>query len=195
MSLYPVNLPGLAEASTLKIRDLIRSEVANINAAINRDAVCPMTLTTDQIVRYDTVRLESSRISVIGGGEDDGRDMTIEEYFMPRTDTSGMKEFISKNIYVFLHIDEFSSITDEDLRAEAFEVALDRISDSLRKRIFNRPENAVLQLTSREHATAPDFDIMQTSFVREIRKGLTEKQIGGVQLVPFLHIIYNGEIA
>jgi len=191
---YSTDLPGLDEARLLAIQTLITNSLTDLNSALDRDALTPIVFSADQIVLGDPMRLTASRISIIGGGEQDGTDINSSRYFTPHNDTQGMREEVSTNIFVYIHPDEFPD-TNAETQATTRELAVARICDHLRRRVFNDPDNIDITLTSREHSTDPDYDALLNCRIKSVRKGITLKDFGGLIEVPSAHLIHVGELA
>lgn len=194
---YDTSLPGLGEARLLAIQAMIVASLSDLNVALNRDGLTPMTLQASQVVRGDPVKVPSSLICVVGGGERDGTDMQAEDgYFIPRTDGAGEHYTIFTNIYIFLHPDEMAT-DDPVLYVQRHTDALQRICDHLRKRVFNSAQGSEIVLASQEfgHLNPAGFDVLYKTYVRDVWCGMAEKNFGNSMVGYAAHLTHVAEIA
>lgn len=187
---YTTALPGIDEARLDKLLAMVQGAVTGLNTALAVGGQTPMTWTTGQVVIGDNDRLPSSRISIVGGGEQDGQDMESEPYLMPTL----YQNRLSTNLYVYLHtVEEFKTVEDADIRAAMFERAEARIADHLRKRVFNDPSNTAITLASKE-VDGTNFDSMKQCFCRQVFKGMVPKSFAGSLEVRCVHLVHTGVI-
>lgn len=187
---YSTSLPGLDEAVRSAIKTLIVNSLTDLNTALARDSATPMTWTSGQVIIGDPMRLSASRISILGGSEGDGTDMSIRQVMSPTI----YEEVVTTNIYVYIWPDEFPQAgaeTQETMR----ELALSRVCDHLRVRVLNDPANASITLTSREYGIAPAYDALQMCKVTKVLKTWAFKDFGKQTEVRTAHLIHEGTIA
>lgn len=187
---YSTSLPGLDEAVRSAVRTLIVNSLADLNTALNRDALSPMTWASGQVVLGDSMRLSSSRISIIGGNESDGLDMTVRQVMSPVV----YETVVHTNIYVYIWPDEFPG-SNHEAQEQMRETALSRVCDHLRVRLLNDAANASITLTSREYAISPAYDVLQMCKVTRIIKTWVTKDFGGQTEVRCAHLLHEGTIA
>lgn len=193
---YSTSLPGIDEARLLALQAMIVASLTDLNSALNRDSLSPMTLQSSQIILGDPEALDTSLICIVGGGKHDATDMEIEGLFMPRQNTSGRKVTLFTNMYVYLHPNEMHPANDDPLQHVAYrEMARARICDHIRYRVFNAAQGAVIQLTSQEFTSGGEFDTLKDCHIKQIAKGMTPKNAGGVQMVCSAHLMHCGYIA
>jgi hypothetical protein len=183
----------------MAIQQVLLDNLAVLNAALNRDDMCPLRLTEQQIVLGDPTELPRTRLSIVGGGEADGQDMEIEQVYMPILPTSGYKEEIKSDLWLYIHPNEFGGLGwDAQQEATAREVARSRICDTLRKRIFNTRSYVTLGLLSREHCSVPDtlgfYDKLAMCHIREVKKGVADKMAGRTTMVLSAQLTHVGTI-
>ena len=179
-------LPGLDEAVREALRALVAGSLTTLNARLARDAATPMLFASGQVVLGDSVHLTASRISIVGGGEADGRDMLVERHLAPNI----YRVDVSTNLYVYLHPDEMTSDSPApEAHMARIELALSRVCDHLRP-LLNA--GSTLTLGSREYAAAPAYDVLMDCHVREIAKGVVPKSHGQSLEVPSAHLVWIG---
>jgi len=187
---YSTSLPGLDEATRSALQTLIVNSIPDLNTALARDALTPMTWTSGQVVIGDPLRLSASRISIVGGNENDGMDMSIRQVMAPVI----YESVITTNIYVYIWPDEFPQAgyeAQETMR----ELALSRVCDHLRVRLLNDASNASITLASREYAISPAYDELQMCKVTRVLKTWAMKDFGKQTEVRCAHLIHEGTIA
>ena len=186
---YSTSLPGIDEARLTAIQGLIVASLSDLNAALARDALTPMTWTAGQVLVGDPVYLAASRISVVGGGELNGQDMDAEPYMSPLQ----YRYTWYTSLFVYLHPDEFPG-ADEVAQAQTRELALSRVVDHLRRRVFNDPANTDIVLTSREQAASPAYDALVNCYITRVTKGITAKSVGKLIECLSAELTHRGEI-
>lgn len=187
---YSTSLPGLDEATRTALKTLIVNSLTDLNASLARDALTPMTWTSGQVVLGDPLRLSASRISIIGGNESDGMDMSIRQVMSPVV----YESVITTNIYVYIWPDEFPG-SDYEAQEAMRELSLSRVCDHLRVRLLNDASNASITLTSREYAISPAYDALQMCKVTKVLKTWAVKDFGKQTEVRCAHLIHEGTIA
>jgi len=191
---YPTDLPGLDEARLLAIQARIVEALPDLNAALNRDGQTPLTFTEAQVVLGDPETVTRSLLCVTGGGRHEGLDAEIEGAFLPRSDRSGFRVRFFTPLHVYIGPKDL--LTEDPLRyAQTRELALARICDHLRKRVFNSQQGAVLPLASQELTTAPDFDTLNDGHIAQITKGRAAKGPGATLAVYAATLLHVGWIA
>lgn len=191
---YSTSLPGLDEARLVAVHGLLSGALATLNAALAVDSQTPMSLTSGQITIGDTGKLEATRISVVGGGEHDATDMEVAMEFVGINDVANDQQRLFTNVFVRLHPNEFVGTLDGAALDRARELARARICDTIRRRILGAPQNRCITLTSREHATSPDYDVLGPCWVRDIRKGYEYMGYGNTIQVLSAQLVHVGII-
>ena len=193
---YPTTLPGIDEARLDAIAGLIIADIANLNLALAVDTKTSALQFTSSMVQIgDPYQLPTSRISVVGGGETDGRDLETEEFLA----MGKFKHVLYTDIYAYIHPTMFGG-SAVPTWAENVERALSRISDHLRKRLFGRfdasgagTRNVKITLASKEQ-DGTHYDVMQRCRIREVDKSIADKSIGKVFEVPCVRLMHYGEV-
>ncbi len=195
---YAATLPTLEEARLWAIQAMIVASLSDLNTSLAQTGMpssMPLSLTSDDVVLGDPETVLRTLICVVGGGNQDAKDMEIEpDYFKPRNDKAGPKETIYTNIYCYIgHNDLLAS--DPLQYVQYREIALARIRGHLRKRVFNSAQGATINLQSQEHTSGSDFDQLKNCHIRAIYQGKVPKMGGKLEVVWSSHLVHTGWIA
>lgn len=203
-----VTEPNLGESRIKVLKAGIVANISTLDAICSRDSLLPGgTIIGDLVMIGDPKTMPAVAdapvlICVVGGGQRDGRDFEAKALYsgMP---TDGVASQWYTNFFLYVHQDLFAAADNawvnvkaqiekrEDLRA--------RMCDFIRG-IFNRapdvPTNTgcKITLTSRERATAPDFDKFDMALVTDGYKGEFEKSFGANQSLFGAHLIHIGSV-
>ena len=193
---YPTDLPGLREATSLALQEIIQQCIDVINDALAVDAQTPMSFETTQVVIGDPHLINESLICVVGGGREDFTDMTVQEAIQFGTnDTTGFGEFLFTELRVYIHCGEMPNANPYTF-VQSRELALARICDSLRRRIFNSKQFYNIQLTSQE-TQIPDmglYDTIYGCFVKQIKQSEVRTDFGGANQLYAATLLHVAEI-
>jgi hypothetical protein len=198
---YSVNLAGLQEAVIKAVQQMIIDSLADLNTSLGRDSLSPMpALTTAQIVRGNPSVFTQTLICVVAGGTMDSLVMRLEGLFMPRGDLANRREVVQTGIIVKVHSDDMLPAGTDPVvtslqTVNYMEIALARICDHLRRRVFNVQQGAIIQLDSHEHNTSAPFDQLLDCGLKEIRKDTAPTGIGGSAEAYFAMLLHEGYIA
>lgn len=187
---YSTSLPGLDEATRNALKTIIVNSLPDLNTALARDALTPMTWTSGQVIIGDPLRLNASRISIVSGGEGDGLDMEISQVMSPVI----YQVTVTTHIYVYIWPDEFPG-TDVEAQESMRELALSRVCDHLRVRVLNDASNATIMLASREYGISPAYDTLMMCKVNRVVKTWSVKDYGKQTEVRTAHLVHEGVIA
>ena len=199
MSVYSVNYPGIDEARLDAIKAVIVAGLSSLNASLAVSPAIPaksgagsMTLAASQVLIGDPIMLRQSRISVVGGGENDQTDMEIQ----PFLNAYERRHEVTTSIFVYIHPDECPS-SDEAVKAEGQERALARICDHLRARVFNTTSGINIGMASREQITTVSggyYDLLLDCHITRIKKGITPKGMGEMKECLSAELTHTGRI-
>jgi len=191
---YPVDLPGLREAMNFKLQSITQGSLTVLNEALHRDDLSPIPIiTSDQVVLGDPQLVNQTLICIIGGGRDDATDMeTASVYLAGGSETGSYGETLYTLIKVLLYKNDLAALTTVATMVQAQEVTLARITDHLRKRVFNSMQYYNLTLASQEHY--PDGDIVTGCRVKNVKMGVTGRGYGSDLSLPYAELLHVGEI-
>lgn len=187
---YSTSLPGIDEAVRDALVTLITNSLTDLNTALARDALTPMTWASSQILLGDPEIKTGSCICVVGGGETDGTDLEGGIIM-----ASGMAYTVYSHIIVYISGKEFITagftLAQE---AAARERARSRTTDHLRARLLNDPANWTITLASQEFRASPSYDALLRCHVSRVIKGIEYSGPGGDQAFWYANLLHRGEI-
>jgi len=191
---YQTGLPGLRESINDTLKALMVAKIADLNTQLHRRAapLSAITAVAGQfyIGDFDTLPDPATNpfwITIIGGGRQDGRDMTAK---IAQSGPGYRNDFYT-NIFAYTHPQTFpgSSVA---VQAEARERMRAILEDWLMGDVFNNGTNFDITLGSRQFAVAPDYDHLTYALATDVTAGISGKSFGQAQLIPMLHIVHAG---
>lgn len=195
---------GIDEARLIALSDLLKANLASLNAMLTRDGLWTRgSITSDMVVKGDPTKLPAVSeaplmLCVVGGGRYDELDMEMDYAFIDQTDNSGFRLQIYTNILVYLHPDAVAEDATTwaaiKQQAEHQETVRARVCDWARKGVLNARANISIALTSQEFNASPAFDALDRCHVSKIYKGHFDKSFGGSERVYGAHIVHLGRV-
>lgn len=197
MAEYDISYYGYDEARFHKLKGIITggANIADLNAhLLISPSAGPFQFTADDVKIGDTMYINRTRISIIGGGEANSLDQEISENFVGRTYGQGFQNKLTTTILCYLWDDDFVSITDPFLNGQAKELFMSRIVDFFVHNIFNTKALGIIELDSHVMRPLPNYDPFYNAGIRRVSKEPTVKGIDNLFEVMTVTMVHEMEI-